>query len=116
VVARWFLPDGSSPRADDWNDPAHKALALQLDAAPGQLPLSAPFQASCLLIINGAAEALRFELPPGAWFLHIDTAGGDCLNRRLKDAETLAPGSLWLASAAPASTQQEPRQERPHVQ
>ena len=49
-----------------------------------------------------AAEALRFELPPGAWFLHIDTAGGDCLNRHLNDAETLAPGSLWLASAAPA--------------
>jgi pullulanase/glycogen debranching enzyme len=101
-VARWFLPDGSSPRADDWNDPAHKALALQLDVAPGQLPLSAPFQASCMLIINGAAEALRFELPPGAWFLHIDTAGADCLNRRLNDAETLAPGSMWLASAAPA--------------
>jgi hypothetical protein len=58
-----------------------------------------------LLIINGAAEALRFELPPGAWFLHIDTAGGDCLNRRLNDAETLAPGSLWLASAAPASSE-----------
>jgi len=104
VVARWFLPDGSSPRADDWNDPARKALVLQLDAAPelGQVPAGAPFQASCLLIINGASEALRFELPPGAWFLHIDTAGGDCLNRRLKDAETLAPGSLWLASAAPA--------------
>jgi hypothetical protein len=103
-VARWFLPDGSSPLPEDWNDPAHKALALQLDAAPGpdRVPPSGPFQASCLLIINGDTEALRFELPPGVWFLHIDTGGGDCLNRRMNDAETLAPGSLWLASAAPA--------------
>ena len=104
VVARWFLPGGSSPHPDDWNDPAHKALALQLDAASGpcQMPPSGPLQASCLLIINGDTEALRFELPPGVWFLHIDTGGGDCLNRQLNDAETLAPGSLWLASAAPA--------------
>jgi glycogen operon protein len=104
VLARWFLPDGSSPRPEDWNDPAHKALALQLDVipGPGQMPLSGPFQAPCLLIINGDPEALRFELPAGVWFLHIDTGGGDCLNRQLNDAETLAPGSLWLASAAPA--------------
>jgi hypothetical protein len=53
-------------------------------------------------IINGDTEALRFELPAGVWFLHIDTGGGDCLNRQLNDAETLAQGSLWLASAAPA--------------
>jgi pullulanase/glycogen debranching enzyme len=104
VVARWFLPDGSSPRPDDWNDPARQALALVLETADLDSSGAAtadPHDARCLLMFNSAAQAVRFVVPPGGWFLHIDTGGGDCLNQSLSDAETLQPRTLWLASAVP---------------
>ena len=102
TVAHWFLPEGSSPRPEDWNDPARQALALVLEPAQHLHSTRAtdPLNARCLLLFNSAAHAVRFVLPPGAWFLHIDTGGGDCLNQSLNDAETLQPRTLWLASAA----------------
>jgi len=106
VMARWFLPDASAPRPQDWNDPARRTLAVQLDwaAARGSAHHAGALHASCLLLCNGASEPMRCTLPPGAWFLLIDTAGGDSPNRRLEHVEMLPPGSLWLASAAPTST------------
>jgi glycogen operon protein len=102
VVARWFLPEGSSPRPEDWNDPARLALALVLESADDHgSDATNPQHAPCLLMFNSAAHAVRFVLPPGAWVLHIDTGGGDCLNQSLSDAETLQPRTLWLASAVP---------------
>jgi glycogen operon protein len=110
VVARWFLGDGRCPRPEDWNDPACHTLAVQLDwvRAMDSADDGDPFHASCLLLCNSATEGLPCVLPAGAWFLLIDTAGGSILNRRLNDVEMLPPGSLWLASAAPTSMQQEP--------
>jgi glycogen operon protein len=106
VVARWFLADASAPRPQDWNDPARRTLAVQLDwaAARGSAHQAGALHASCLLLCNGASEPVRCTLPPGGWFLLIDTAGGDSPNRRLENVEVLPPGSLWLASAAPTST------------
>lgn len=106
VVARWFLADASSPRPEDWNDPARQTLAVQLDwaHAMGSAHQNDALHASCLLLCNGASDPLPCVLPPGVWFLLIDTAGGDSPNRRLEDVEVLPPGSLWLASAAPTST------------
>ena len=106
VVARWFLADGTCPQPQDWNDPAQRTIAVQLDRVngPGGARQTDALNASCLLLCNGTSETLRCVLPPGAWFLLIDTAGGHSLNRRLHDAEMLPPESLWLASAAPVST------------
>ena len=106
VVARWFLADASSPRPEDWNDPARQTLAVQLDwaHAMGSAHHSDALHASCLLLCNGASDPLPCVLPPGVWFLLIDTGGGDSPNRRLENVEVLPPGSLWLASAAPTST------------
>ena len=110
VVARWFLADASSPRPQDWNDPARHTLAVQLDwaTAIGDTHHNDALYASCLLLCNGASKPVPCVLPPGVWFLLIDTAGGDSPNRRLEHVEMLPPGSLWLASAAPTSAQQEP--------
>jgi hypothetical protein len=79
---------------------------VQLDwgAAMGSAHQSDALHASCLLLCNGASDPLPCVLPPGVWFLLIDTAGGDSPNRRLENVEMLPPGSLWLASAAPTST------------
>ena len=106
VVARWFLADASALRSEDWNDPEHQTVAVQLDwgAAMGSAHQSDALHASCLLLCNGASDPLPCVLPPGVWFLLIDTAGGDSPNRRLENVEMLPPGSLWLASAAPTST------------
>ena len=116
VVARWYLPEGTSPSAHDWNDPARQALALVLEVADkhGSARPADTQRASCLLLFNGAAHAVRFVLPPGDWFLHIDTQGGDCLNRpldRAQGAQTLPQGSLWIASGAPTETQHTTDQE-----
>jgi len=106
VVARWFLADASAPCPEDWNDPARRTLAVQLDwaAAMGSAHHAGALHASCLLLCNGASEPVRCTLPPGGWFLLIDTASGDSPNRRLEHVEMLPPGSLWLASAAPTAT------------
>ena len=106
VVARWFLADASAPCPQDWNDPACRTLAVQLDwaAAMGSAHHASALHASCLLLCNGASEPVRCTLPPGVWFLLIDTTGSDSPNRRLEHVEVLPPGSLWLASAAPTST------------
>jgi glycogen operon protein len=106
VVARWYLPEGASPSAQDWNNPARRALALQLTHTPrpGSAKSTDPLNASCLLLFNGAAHPVRFVLPPGDWFLHIDNQYGNGLNRRLDSADgaqTLPRGSLWLASTVP---------------
>ncbi len=103
VLARWFLPDRTRPGPQDWNAPWGGALALQLDwmAADRSLDAQDPCEASCLLLVNGTADALRCLVPPGRWFLLIDSADGGCLNRCLSDAEWLPPGSLWLASTVP---------------
>ena len=103
VVARWFLADASSPLHEDWNDPARHTVLVQLDwaQAMGSAHQNDALYASCLLLCNRASEPLPCVLPPGAWFLLIDTAGGDSPNRRLENVEMLPPGSLWLASAAP---------------
>ena len=106
VVARWFLADASSPGPEDWSDPARQAVVVQLDWAQaiGNAHQNDALHASCLLLCNGASEPLPCVLPPGAWFLLIDTAGDDSPNRRLQNVEMLPPGSLWLASAAPTGT------------
>ena len=110
VVARWFLADASTPRPEDWNDPARHMLAVQLDwaHAMGSAHQNNALYASCLLLCNGASDPMPCVLPPGVWFLLIDTAGGASPNRRLENVEVLPPGSLWLASAAPTATQQVP--------
>jgi len=107
VVARWFLADASTPRPEDWNDPARQTLAVQLDwaHAMGSAHQNNALYASCLLLCNGASDPMPCVLPPGVWFLLIDTAGGASPNRRLETVEVLPPGSLWLASAAPTATQ-----------
>ncbi|NBX06407.1 MAG: hypothetical protein EBR18_10080, partial [Betaproteobacteria bacterium] len=86
--------------------PGRSALAVQLDCIPAAYNAKAcdPGEASCLILVNASSEALRCVLPPGTWFLLIDTASGDCLNRHLSQVELLPPGSLWLASAAPFDT------------
>lgn len=106
VLARWFLPYGTRPSPQDWNAPGRSALAVQLDCIPAayNAKACAPGEASCLILVNASSEALRCVLPPGTWFLLIDTASGDCLNRHLSQVELLPPGSLWLASAAPFDT------------
>ena len=106
VLARWFLADASSPGPEDWSDPARQAVVVQLDWAQaiGNAHQNDALHASCLLLCNGASEPLPCVLPPGAWFLLIDTAGDDSPNRRLQNVEMLPPGSLWLASAAPTGT------------
>ena len=116
VVARWYLPEGASPSDQDWSDPARRALALELTHTqrPGSAKSTDSLNASCLLLFNGAAHAVRFVLPPGDWFLHIDTQYGNGLNRPLDSADgaqTLPCGSLWLASTAPIENLQKPDQE-----
>ena len=107
VIARWFLADASTPRPEDWNDPARPTLAVQLDwaHAMGSAHQNNALYASCLLLCNGASDPMPCVLPPGGWFLLIDTSGGASPNRRLETVEVLPPGSLWLASAAPTATQ-----------
>ena len=102
--ALWRRPDGSALTPNDWHDAQQQALQLRLSgmatgADAGEAQATAQ-DADCLLLVNGSDRAQAFVLPTGAWFRHIDSAGGDCQDLALPPAVTLAPQSLWLVSAA----------------
>ena len=65
----WLRADGTTPRAQDWHDPAFRALGTVLRmAAEGGDP--AP---GAVLIYFNCGEAVPVTLPAGDWALVLDT-------------------------------------------
>jgi glycogen operon protein len=100
VIARWATPLNTPMYHDQWNDPGNRALALHLQAGQ-DAPQADAARADCLLLINATSEAVEFQLPSASWIRHIDTSTGAHADQPLVSRETLAAGSLWLASTHP---------------
>jgi glycogen operon protein len=66
----WLAPDGRALRAEDWRDPATRALGA-LIGRPGKA--SGPL----LLLVNAEAYERAFSLPTGSWRVLLDSAAGD---------------------------------------
>lgn len=103
VTAHWTTAQNRALTHSDWNNAQQRTLALRLCggtayASPGDA--AAPF-ADCLLLINAGPHDNRFALPEGRWLRHIDSHAGAAGDLLLGAEETLAAGSLWLASTQP---------------
>jgi glycogen operon protein len=61
IDVEWLNPSGMHLDAHDWEDPAAKALTIRLSG-------------DWLILVNGSAHQVRFHLPPGKWYLRLDTA------------------------------------------
>jgi len=61
IDVEWLNPSGMRLDAQDWEDPAAKALTIRLSG-------------DWLVLVNGSAHQVRFHLPPGKWHLTLDTA------------------------------------------
>ena len=91
--AAWFLPDGATPSEADWRAQDARAIGLALRGAPGA--------SAALLLLNAAADPIRFDLggagEHGPWTLAIDTARPDDHGRLLAGtAIVLESSSLVL--------------------
>ena len=102
VQAIWRNPQGEPLSTDAWNQGQQRALALHLHAANADG--NSATAADCLVLLNAAATAQPFALPPGRWLRHIDSASGNCTDLALPEQTSLPAHSLWLASAAPLFT------------
>jgi len=107
VIARWTTPLAMPLNHEQWNDPRHRALALHLHAGRESADTGAAY-ADCLLLINASAEDVEFNLPAGLWLRHIDSASGEHTDKQLNATETVAAGSIWLASTQPLFTPPSP--------
>ena len=104
ITARWATPHGTPLNHHEWNDARTRTLALHLQVGTGTGQATAEARsADCLLLINASHETVVFQLPPGNWIRHIDSATGVHTDQPLTATATLAPGSLWLASTSPLS-------------
>ena len=104
VQALWRAPDGAALTAQHWNDSQARAVAVHLHCAAGPLAGAAVHpghSADCLLLCNASAQPVRFVLPPGGWWRHIDSASGDYQDHAIDASATVPAGSLWLASRQP---------------
>ena len=76
----WFTPDGAPMTAEEWKDPAGRALAVWLNGAtiPTRDPRGAPvLDDDFLLFFNAGREPLNFTLPAGVgggWSFEFDTS------------------------------------------
>jgi glycogen operon protein len=98
VMARWSLPDNTALTHEAWNDGRQRALALHLHQAQADPGAS---HAACLLLLNASDQPLRFCLPEGDWWLHVNTQAGATTDLALATEETVPAGCLWLASTHP---------------
>ena len=92
--AQWLAADGTPLNGEQWHAPHRRAMQLWLQGAG----------ADCLLLLNGGGEAQPFQLPPGDWFAHIDTATVQqpaTLSGPLDPLVSVAAGSLWVISRSP---------------
>ena len=69
-TVRWLRPEGGALEAGQWTDHAERALAILL--CP-----SGTDEAGALLLMNPGADAVRFQLPVGAWYPAFDSSQAD---------------------------------------
>ncbi|MDQ7988954.1 MAG: glycogen debranching protein GlgX [Candidatus Dactylopiibacterium sp.] len=94
----WCQPDGTPLEGDAWHDDASNAFAC-LVGQPGRA------LAPLLLLFNGAAEPVAFQLPAGVWTVQLDTADARGVGRWEGQGEValeVGAHSLMLLSAAGA--------------
>jgi glycogen debranching enzyme len=104
LQASWTNAQNEALSHPQWNEAHYSALALQLRVPQPDSDRSGntgPQNAPCLLLINASPEPVRFQLPTGTWLRHIDSASGNTCDTVLSAEETVAAGSLWLASSQP---------------
>ncbi|CAN5406542.1 glycogen debranching protein GlgX [soil metagenome] len=105
----WLRPDGAPMQSDDWNDAGRRALAC-LVARPERagVPL--------LLLLNGSARPVDFQLPAGAWSRIVDsgdaTTGQLPPHRVVTGGPTLAPSNRDVTPSADTWTTAYPVGER----
>jgi glycogen operon protein len=85
----WRTPEGTAMAPADWNRGDRQALAVLFDAPADEV--------AWLVLIQAGTEAVDFALPPGRWLRRLASDDDGETSRPLRDAETLRPGSLWLA-------------------
>jgi glycogen operon protein len=103
-VAQWFAQDGLPMDDAAWHRPPKLALMLLLCAGSDSTEQAADgSDADCLMLLNASADGLAFNLPPGPWVRHLDTASGESHDVVLGAQVLVAGGSLWLAIRAPVA-------------
>ena len=65
----WRKPDGTVPLPDDWHDPDFSALAIVIRGAASRTEVSS----DAIFAIFNSGGAVDVTLPPGDWYLMIDT-------------------------------------------
>jgi glycogen operon protein len=96
-LVKWFKPDGLPVDPETWQNHQMRAIGLQISPAQDSL------EDDCLLLLNASAQAVTFSMPPGEWWLHLNTTTGDCTDTLLGGPLTVAAGALCLASTSPLS-------------
>lgn len=69
----WHLPSGAEPEPGDWDDPALRALALEIRMAATMPDRAAHAGDAAFIAINGGAEPVQMVLPQGRWRRVLDT-------------------------------------------
>ena len=71
----WRLPSGAEPEAQDWTDPGHMCLCIELRGAAEGVEGEADHEA--IFAILNAGGPLEVHLPDGVWRFLLDTARPD---------------------------------------
>ncbi len=75
---RWLKPDGTVLDCADWHDPGARAILLALAGdAPDEIGEDGlpALDARFVLALNAGLRAEKLRLPPGDWFIRLDTSG-----------------------------------------
>ena len=87
--AHWLRQDGRELSEGDWHDPENRMLACLLAQSTNK-----PGSNRVLIVVNPESVEQEFVLPPGGWFLALDSSGESTL-------PTTVP--LYLAIGIPAT-------------
>ena len=90
TAAHWSNPLGEKMPPHEWNAANERAFALRLEQAE-----------VCLLLLNGSAQIMHFNLPTGVWQRRLDTSVSGFCREEFTHLAVLPPQCVWLLTLLP---------------